>query len=994
MQGTVWKIELLGSLSARRGERALTHFRTHQTGALLACLANSPNRVFRREELIDLFWPEHEPKSGQNCLRIALSHLRSHLEEEDEKNQVLFADRATVRLNPDAFTTDKAEFEYHLKAATHAECDEDRIAHLTRAAELYKGELLPGYDDEWAVGERMRLADSHLLGLRRLVKLHTTTRNFDAALDCARRAVAADPMREESHRDLMRLYYGMGRPAPALRQYQELERILREDLHTEPSPTTRELVALISSGVKQAVVEAPKAVRAARGGTALAEREGGEPVNVAFPFPSAPVSRPVLPSLSRKENLPASLTRFFGREDCMADIMEMLDTPETRLISLTGLGGNGKTRLAQAVAERLYEEYNGAVWFVQLAPLDDAGQIAEALFRALHIPRNPKLSALDQVVEALAARPGLLILDNFEHLIEGGALLVRTLLERAPHITILVTTRQRLNLMGEYEYAVPPLPTPQSPGTPERLMEFPSVQLFVDRALAVSPGFQVTTHNAASIASLCHHLEGVPLAIELAAAYADVLTPQKILARLSPRFKFLVNRNRDATPRHASLRAALDWSFDLLDPEVQRFFTRLSVFRGGWSLEAAEAVCQEPLAIDVIRQLRERSLITVEERDSEMRYILLETVREYADERLSDAERNEAVREHITFFQTLAGEAEQALCGPDAPAWFDQLAEEHDNLRAALDRALAAKEEGSREETASCAGLRLAASLWRFWYVRGYYEEGRACLKRAVQNYGQAPVGLRVKALRGAGNIAYALSDYAGAETLFERQRALSEENDDTPGLAAAYGSLGNVANDRGDFERARDLFTRALALFRELDDRRGISLTLANLGNLASDQGDYITARDRHQESLALFREAGDIYNVAVALNNMAQAVLYIGDYGTARRLLEESLALGRRLESRRVLAHALAECVTLAILQRSMAQAAFLMGALENLRKEVPGAQPAKALAEYAREKECVQAAMGERAFNHVWDQGRAMSLDQVLRRALEQVGEPLRD
>jgi predicted ATPase/DNA-binding SARP family transcriptional activator len=959
----VWHIELFGPLCARRESRIITHFKTPKTSALLAYLASGEQQAYRREELVDIFWPEDPFDAGRLSLRVALHTLRSYLDGPQEKeDSVLVSNRASVHLDPTAYTTDKAEFEDYLKRALRASAEADQKAWLIRAIELYHGELLPGLEDPWIVGTRQRLADSYLMALRRLIKLLGKNHEYDLAIEYARRAIQTDPLREESHRTLMRLYALIGRPKVALQQYHELQRILKSELDITPSAHTRELAQQFSQSSTSSQAEESQAV-----------------VDIA-PMPSQPtVETSVAPS-----NLPAPTTPFLGREDSIETVVAMLDPSETRLVTLTGLAGCGKSRLALAVAMQLQDVYQGAVWWVPLASLSDPSLIGEAIGQALRLPPSAEGTRFDQVVEALATRPTLLILDNFEHLADGGAATVQTLLERVPHLTCLITSRHRLKLTSEYEYLVRPLEIPAFGGSVESLVACASVQLFVDRARAVNPSFRLTEINRTPIATICQQLEGIPLALELAAAWVQTLTPAQILARLTPRFKLLVSRNADVPIRHASLRVALDWSVDQLYPDDRRFFTYLAVFRGGWTLEAAEAVCTEPNSLEYLTQLRERSLLIAEENADGMRFRLLETLREYADWQLGDKTRAEIANRHAAYYLELAEQAFKEIYGPDAALWLDRLEAERDNLYAALDWTL------RHPETAT--GLQLAGALSRFWYVRGYAEEGLRWLERALRVCPDAPALLRAHALAGAGHLAYSQGNFEEARLYFEQALTLRREMDDDLGVASVLGGLGLVANDLGDYPTAQGLFEEALALFRERNDPHGISITLANLARVANDRGDYATARTLHAESLALFRAAGDRQNILTALNNLAHAILRTEDYETARPLLEESLMLSNEMEYGRSLAQCLTGFASLAFLQGRIERTVILLASAEALRDRTQVRLTERVQAELEQTCVAVRETLGETIFSTLWEQGRATDMEQIQLLAVPKAKNPV--
>ncbi len=799
------RIELLGGLRATQGDRTITRFRTQKTGALLAYLAYHRNRSHPRELLIEILWPEADLASGRNNLSLALSSLRRQFEPPGvPAGAILTTDRANVALNPALVTTDAAEFEALVNAAG-SEDGPERLQALAEAAALYRGPLLPGYYEEWIEPERARLAEAYLAALRALARHHAQARDFPRALDYARRAVAADPLREEAHRSVMRLLAAAGQLSAALAQYRELEAVLRRELDRGPSERTRQLAREIeeAAGKGAPVRRQPAGAATTRLGALEASQRSGSD---GAPVPGAPVTpspcpAALVPSTAPRDatatrgawTLPLQLTRFFGREtelERLADLLHpgrqgssgaevqgprgaegqedprrqgskgareqgrtgpeppcapvpllprSLAAPdETRLVTLTGPGGTGKTRLAVEAARRLLNRFSGAVWFVPLADVSDARLLPEAIGDALRLPRSPGTDPFDLATEILARQPSLLVMDNLEQVIEEAAPFLQRLIERVPTLTCLVTSRQRLDLSAESEYSVTPLPTPRGIDTPERLVEFDSVRLFVDRAQAVRPDFQVTNQNAPAVAELCDRLEGIPLAIELAAARAQVLSPAQMVQQLSPlrrptswvpregqgegsrRFDVLVSRRRDAVERHRTLRATLDWSYRLLSPDLQRMFARLSVFQGGWSLAAAEAVCDEPAALDRLEELRACSLVLAGEdgtaREGQVRFRMLDTLSEYAAGQLSPPDLADARRRHLGYFLLLAEEAEPQLHGPRQGEWLDRLETERANFRAAPDCRLA-----SASLLLSGASGRFAATWWRaVSFLRSY----------------------------------------------------------------------------------------------------------------------------------------------------------------------------------------------------------------------------------------------------------------------------------
>ncbi|MBI3975661.1 MAG: tetratricopeptide repeat protein [Armatimonadetes bacterium] len=662
-------------------------------------------------------------------------------------------------------------------------------------------------------------------------------------------------------------------------------------------------------------------------------------------------------------NLPVQLTSFIGREVEMAEVKRLLQT--ARLLTLTGTGGCGKTRLALHVAADLLEAFGDGVWSVELAPIMDPALVVQTVASALYVREEAGRPLLDTLSDAVRGRSVLVVLDNCEHLVSACATLTHALLVAGTTLRILATSRERLGVAGEVSYAVPSLSVPdvRRPASLEDLRRSEAVRLFVERAAMSRRGFQLTEENATAVAEICEALDGIPLAIELAAARVKVLSAEQIAERLEDRFRLLAGGSRTVLPRQQTLQATMDWSFDLLAEKERVLLRRLSVFAGGFTLDSVEAVCagdgiSQDEVLNVLAHLVDKSLVLVDQQPATPRYRLLDTVRHYALEKLQQSGEAERARiRHRDLCVALAERAEPELAGRQE-VWLNRLETEHDNLRAALKHSL-------RSEDAEAA-LRLGGALWRFWQVRGYWSEGRQWLEAALAASGRAPAALRGKVMTGAGVLAQQQGDYEQAKALSEGGMTLQQELGDEQGMAVSLSTLGNVAYHRGDYtaaqqlheeslsygravgnvhsvaaslvnlailadhqgtyEKAAALCRESLHLFREADDKRGSGFVLNMLGILASDQGDYTAARPLFEESLGIRRELGDRRGIAASVNNLGLVAREQGDYAAAQALYEESLAIRRELGDKQGIAASLSNLGLIAWWQGDRARARTL--------------------------------------------------------------------
>ena len=611
-------------------------------------------------------------------------------------------------------------------------------------------------------------------------------------------------------------------------------------------------------------------------------------------------------------NLPETMTSFVGRQAVIADIG--MHFGRSRLITLTGPGGSGKTRLTIELARRWLDDLRDGARVVELAPLSDASLVPQAVASALGVRERPGQALLDSVCDHLATRRLLLVLDNCEHLIGTCAEVADAVLRRCRGAMVLASSREPLAIDGELVYKVPPLSTPDANqgASPDQLLRSEAVRLFVERVRLHQLHFTLDEHNASAVAAICQRLDGMPLAIELAAARVRSMSVHEIAHRLDSRLALLVGGPRTAMPRQQTLRALIDWSHELLDRREQALWARASVFAGGWTLEAAEQVCagngiDAHAVLDLLSQLADKSLLLTESAGGVTHYRMLETMREYAHERLA-ASGNAALhaRRHAEYFVALAAKVEPLLLTAEQKDWFERLGRMHDNLRAALTH-------WSGPHGDAAAALRLAALLRRFWFVRGHFAEARRWLSECLAAAPE-PTSLRANALSACGEMARTLGDNAQAEQLLREAVTIARRVGDPLQCADSLNELALAVYQQGRFGEARTLADEALVLQRAQDNRRGIAQSLNLLGMACCDQGEEDLSQRLHREALAIRRELGDRQGIATSLNNLAIALTRQGDTATARGLYEENLEIRRELGDKRGIALSLLNLGTVA--------------------------------------------------------------------------------
>lgn len=641
--------------------------------------------------------------------------------------------------------------------------------------------------------------------------------------------------------------------------------------------------------------------------------------------PHLPFDFPSLRSLdSFPNNLPIQLTSFVGREAEMEAIKQLLASHP--LVMLLGPGGTGKTRLSMQIGANMLEQFPDGVWLIELAPISDPALVAQTVASVVGVKEAAGCSLTQTLLETLKPRTTLLILDNCEHLIAACARLAHALLQSCPHLQILASSREGLNIPGETVYRVPSLrlPDPKKRHTLASLSQFEAVRLFVDRAVSIQSAFAVTNQNAPALAQLCTRLDGIPLAIELAAARIRSLSVEEINAKLDNCFRLLTGGSRTALPRQQTLRALIDWSYDMLAEPEKTLLRRLSVFSGGWTLEAASAVgaggdVEDWEVLDLLTGLSDKSLVVAEQEGEHTRYRLLETIRQYARDRLMESGEIETIRQqHHAWFAQFVGETSTRLSGPGQQAALDTLEKEHDNMRAALEWAIVSE---------SASALRMAATLGAFWYLGGYLREGREQLERALAvRPGEQTPEVQVEACFQIGRLAVEQSDFQFARPYLERCVTLARQTDNKRRAASALNSLGIISLQQGEYTPARSLFEESLALHRELGNKTGIASGLSNLGNLTQDQGDYAAAKALQEESWAIYQELGDKRGVANALINLGSTLYLSGDIDRARALTEQSLSIGQELNDEWYCAYSLCNLATILKHQGDYARARLL--------------------------------------------------------------------
>jgi predicted ATPase/DNA-binding SARP family transcriptional activator len=979
---------ILGPLEAVAGGRVVALDAAKQR-ALLAILLLHANEPVGTDRLIDELWAGRPPATATKVLQKYVSQLRKAL-----GNEVIVTRPSGYELRVDPGRLDLHRFERLVNEARGAE-PPVAAQSLRKALSLWRGQPLVEFAYEpWAQREIGRLEELHLSALEGRIEADLALGQTSELVGELERLVAEHPLSEGLRGQLMLALYRSGRQADALAAYRTTRETLVETLGIEPGGALRRL--------EHAILHQDPTL----------DVGPAEPLN-AIPGRSTP-------------SLRARPSSFVGRKRELRELRRLLSQVDVRLLTLTGAGGTGKTRLALEATARVGDEFPDGVVQVELAPIVDSDLVATAIADTLGLGESPGKSPAEALTAHLRGRRVLLLLDNFEQVLAAAPLLAE-LLAGAPGVTLLVTSRTPLDIAEERIYPVSALELPVSsrPREVGRLRRTEAVRLFVDRARDARADFELTELNADAVAELCLRLDGLPLALELAAARIKLLSPGDILERLGHRLELLRAEPGAGVPaRHRTLRAAIDWSYDLLTPGEQALFTSLAVFVGGFTLDGAEAVAGD-LQLDVVdgieSLLSDNLLRTERMAGGEPRFGMLETIREYALERLDERGDGQAVRRrHAGAYVLLAEQAEPALYGPQQLGWVERLNAELPNIRVALSWAA---EHGETE-----AGLRIGAGLWRFWHMQGHLREGRERLEQLLAE-GSGSTATRASALFAAASIAKVQGDHEAVRGLLEESLPVHRTLGDDWRVASSLAILSASALAKGEPDRALALAEEGLGVARMSADLAAEVMLLFNVGMALGWRGELAEAERAIEESLRGARETGNVTSVGHGLKALGSILLTRGDYERARGLFEESLALGRKLGQPWGISHALSNLALLAHESRDDDKARRLLAeslAIERESGERLGlaanlelyallaaahGQPLRAVRLYGRAsvlREAVgvdpcelgwpdpephvailQEALGVEAFAEAWEEGRAMTLDESLDYALREEG-----
>jgi predicted ATPase/DNA-binding SARP family transcriptional activator len=918
------QFSLLGPLAVTHGGEPIA-IPGQKPRALLAALLLQPNQIVSRDRLIDALWGEDPPDTARNTIQVYVSQLRKLLPEGVLET---VAPGYRVAVEPEAVDlfefvrlSDEGRKALGLGDAAGA------AETLGAALALWRGPPLADLAWEpFAHTEIARLEELQLAALEDRIDADLALGRHGQLVPELEGLVAEQPLRERLRGQLMLALYRAGRQADALAVYQRARRTLVDELGIEPSESLRKL--------ERAILAQDPSLNA--------------------------------PGSTSERRLPTPPTPLLGRERELAGLADVVRREDARLVTLTGIGGIGKTRLALELARRLGAEFQHGAAVATLATLRDPALVARAILDALEIPETGQ-DPEEAVAGALAESELLLVVDNFEQVLPAASGIAR-LLAAAPRLKVIVTSRAPLHIAAEREFPVPPL------------AEDEAAELFVARAQAANPTFALSEQNAAAVAELCARLDGLPLAIELAAARTKILPPAALLSRLENRLELLTGGRRDAPRHQQTLRMTLDWSYDLLEPAVQRLFARFGVFAGGCTLESAEAVCGgDGSVLEGLGALVDESLMRQRETSGgEPRFSMLEIVREYALERLeASGEADETRRRHVDHFVALAEQAEPQLVDGDQAAWLARLEDEHDNIRDAVAFAL--------ETGDSSSALRLVFGVRIFWHSHGHLAEGRQALESAIAATGHAPSDMRANAFNMVGILAGEQGDFDAARVSFEAALEDARAVDSTRTISRALSNLANLAWFSGDLDTARALFEESIDYFASIQDLRGEALVKENLGLMALTADDVPQAVTWLTAALELARQGEDDREIGAASRSLAAAMIEVGEAAKAAALLAEALALARNLGESHATANCLETSAGLAAAVGEAERAATLFGASDAVRASIGAQRQPDQQILYDRWLARTLAGLDTKTYSTRYEDGRALTVDEACAFAL---------
>jgi predicted ATPase/DNA-binding SARP family transcriptional activator len=949
-------VYLFGSLDVFMDGQPLTSFRYDKVRALLAILAAEADRLYRRDELAGLLWPDSPEESARASLRQALANLRHGLKDSESKEPCLLTGRESIQWNASAeVDVDVLAFTRLIQACArhshrHPKDCTACARWRTEALQLYRGDFLQGFFlpdsdvfEDWIISRREYLHRQATTATHALAEYFERRGEYGLVEQTLRRVLELEPWDEESHRQLMRVLYLSLQRSQALAQYEQCRRVLDAELGVEPEPATTALFEQIRSG------ETPE------------------------PEIRASISLPA----ERPHNLPPTVTPFFGREQELAQIASLFDQPTNRLISLVGPGGIGKTRLALQAATEQLDNFSGGVFFIPLDELSDCDGAVFAIAHALQVNLAGLAGPLQQLVENLADKELLLVLDSYEHLLPETDLLAK-ILRGAPHVSLLVTTRQRLNMRGDLAIGVGGLglsdPAGDQPGE-----EPGALALFVACAARAQAGFELRPSDRRCAAQICRMLDGMPLAIELAAAWLSALSCQELAAEIKRDVGILSGALRDIPERQRSLHTIFDYTWDSLSADEAALFRRLAVFRGGFDRQAVEGVAGGSLL--TLKSLLDKSLIRHNFRQG---YEMHELARQYARQRLDQAGETEAtLRKHLDYYLGLMETLSPQLQSQAGFILLGKVEDDHDNLRAAYDWALDSKN--------LLEGLRLATAMYRLWYWHNHAAEAHrrleALLAATQDSSQQYPPELLAKVCYRAGVFACQVADMDLAQRRLEESLHLNQLAGQRGEQAHALNSLGTLYFDRQDYDKARHMFAEALAIDREYGWREQLSVPLSNLSEVARVQGDYQAAQAYLEESLEIDREVGNITGIASGLENLAGLYRIQGSLDEAHRHYLDCLELYQQIGSPEGIAICLEGFSFIAMMSEAGAESGVrLYGAAEALRKTISMPQWESYKTENLHFLENGRRVLGDEAWKKALQEGRQMELKDAIRLAKE--------